>query len=329
MSKEISFEGINQELNKASKEINDLKQVEKTFGDFLHNSVNDLLKQKGLRNFGHIRLDRDNSSEFQINFYLNEIEKSRINDNYIPTKIAKGDFASKKIEFFPPTKDRWNSWKNHPSYLNGEIVPFLGDTFQKCGFSIEPKELVQEIQKRNGEVKKIDVLDKKKFTEAKKKFLEELKNLPEPKELPNPDELDLLINVAYRETSFSDVMLGILNLSSLYGLNESMKTIDTAIENLLKEKPYKDPHYKFALGVFSPGPGPIGGTASTWEVFHLFLPYDRYDYDKAPFFEQFPWKEDTQKRIADILPLFKNENPENKKRLKDIFVVTKDLIRSL
>ncbi|MCX6724785.1 MAG: hypothetical protein NTV20_01630, partial [Candidatus Shapirobacteria bacterium] len=64
-------------------------------------------------------------------------------------------------------------------------------------------------------------------------------------------------------------------------------------------------------------------------VFHLFLPYGRYDYGRVPFFDQFPWKEDTKKHIPNILPLFKNENPENKKRLEDVFVVAKDLIRSL
>lgn len=316
-NKENRFGHITQELSQVDKELKNLGQIEKTFGDFLHNSVNELLKQKGLKNYGHIWFNRSGSS-FNISFHLSEIEESRttrVNRLVLPTDIAEGDLTLKQVKFSTISS---LIWEKVPSYLKQEIIPFLGDIFQNCGFSIKPKELVQEIAKRKQAIPETTQFSEEKFEEVKKKFLEEIKKSPLPEGV-------------YQETEayFDQIISGVLEVFSLYGLQESLTTIDAAAKKLIKEKLYKEknPHYEFAsvcshleeVGVFQQLTG-----------YSLILPFDERDWEEKPFYKLDSWKEDTKKYIfEDVLPIFKNENPENKKRLEDVFVVAKDLIRSL
>jgi hypothetical protein len=142
MGKENHFDNINQELNQVDKELKNLGQIEKTFNEFLCISVDELLRKKVLeKNHGHIQLNRTGGI-FCISF---EIKNSKVYGKEFFAPIAHGNLSLKQISFavFEDPSINLIPW-----YLNEEIIPFLGDTFQKCGFSIGPKELREEIDKR-------------------------------------------------------------------------------------------------------------------------------------------------------------------------------------
>lgn len=134
------FEGAYQDLKEAEEELNNLKLVEKTLSEFFQNQVEDLLEQKGFRNFGDIFIDRPYGSTINICFHLSEVEEARLKmktSSYLPSLIAEGNLKQKQIKF-SSLKDK--SPETHPPYIKEEIIPFLHNTFQKLGFYIEMEE---------------------------------------------------------------------------------------------------------------------------------------------------------------------------------------------